>query len=211
MVNNTIKISIVEHTNNWMNSLTKAVYNTSDLQLVSTYTNAENALQKLWKDSPDVVVMGIELPQMNGIDCMVQLRQKAPHIPFLMFTNHENSKFVFASLKGGALGYILKNEGTEGVIEGVRELIAGGSPMSRNIARKITRSFQPADSLMEKISNRERQILHLLSQGLLYKEIANQLKPQISEGTVKQHIHRIYRKLKVNNRTEAINKYWKYV
>ena len=182
----------------------------NDIELISAYSNAEDALKRLVKDDPDVVIMDIGLPQMNGIECLMRIQKKSPDISFLMFTIYENSEHVIDSLKAGAMGYILKRDGVEGIIEGVRELVAGGAPMSRNIARKVLKSFQPSDRLIEKLSPREREVLNLLSKGFQYKEIAQKLNPQIDVGTVKQHIHRIYKKLQVNNRTEAINKFLGY-
>lgn len=204
------RISIVESSSVWRNQIIESLQQMEGVELVSAYDCAEDAMRKIVKDQPDIVVMTINLPKTNGINCMRRILQKAPNIAFLMFTVHENSRFVFAALKGGALGYILKKEGSRGLIEGIKELQAGGSPMSRIIARKVLRSFQPTDELIQRTSTREREILNLLAKGLLYKEIAANLKPQISEGTVKQHIHRIYKKLEVNNRTEAINKYLGY-
>lgn len=211
-LNTTItKISIIESSKSWTKQLLVAIQKEEDMQFLSAYSNAEDALRKIVRLQPDIVIIGISLSQMNGIACMMRILQKAPNISFLMFTRYEHSKYVFASLKGGASGYILKKEGVEAAIEGIKKLKAGDAPMSRNIARKVLKSFRPSEKVVQKISTREREILNLLSKGYLYKEIASELNPQITEGTVKQHIHRIYRKLQVNNRTEAINKYLKYV
>lgn len=210
MNKNTPRISIIENTKNWVSCFKQLPSKNNNVSLISTYTNGEEAVKKIVHEQPDVVVMAIDLPQMNGIECMVRILKKAPHISFLMFTKYENSKHIFTSLKAGASGYILKKDGVEGLLEGIKELREGGFPMSRSIAQKVLKSFRPTDRLIEKISTREREILHLLSQGFLYKEIATELTPQINLGTVKQHVHRIYKKLKVNNRTEAINKYLGY-
>ena len=124
-----------------------------------------------------------------------------------MFTVYENDEKVFEALKAGASGYLLKNTGLVHMIEALKELYNGGSPMSSNIARKLVTMFrdQQQESIpVETLSNRENEILQLLAKGLLYKEIADTL--AISTGTVRQHIHKIYEKLHVQNRTEAINK-----
>jgi DNA-binding NarL/FixJ family response regulator len=123
-----------------------------------------------------------------------------------MFTVYENDEKVFEALKAGASGYLLKNTGLLQITESLKELYNGGSPMSSNIARKLVTIFreQPEAEPVETLSKRENEVLQLLSKGLLYKEIADQL--TISTGTVRQHIHRIYEKLHVQNRTEAINK-----
>ncbi len=207
----TTKISIVENSKAWMRTLVEALQETEGMQVIDIHSCGEDAFKKIIKTLPDIVIMEIDLPQMNGIECMMRILRKAPSISFLMFSTYEHNKYIFASLKGGASGYILKKEGAEGLIKGIEEWKAGGSPMSRSVACKVLRSFRPNTQLIQRISMRERQILNLLAKGLLYKEIAGELNPQISEGTVKQHIHRIYKKLQVNNRTEAINKYLKYV
>jgi RNA polymerase sigma factor (sigma-70 family) len=127
---------------------------------------------------------------------------------------YENDEKVFEALKAGASGYLLKNTGLAHILESLKELHLGGSPMSANIARKLVDTFrlrqqESVDSrpAMETLSARENEILTLLARGLLYKEIADQLR--ISSSTVRQHIHRIYEKLHVQNRTEAINKAYK--
>ena len=125
----------------------------------------------------------------------------------MMFTVYENDEKVFEALKAGASGYLLKNTGLVQLIEALKELQNGGSPMSSNIARKLVTLFrqQQRDAEpLKMLSNRENEILHLLAKGLLYKEIADQL--CISTGTVRQHIHKVYEKLHVQNRTEALNK-----
>ena len=151
--------------------------------------------------------MDINLPGMNGIECIRQVKDKSPDSQFMMFTVYENDEKVFEALKAGASGYLLKNTGLLQIVESLKELHHGGSPMSANIARKLVNLFRhsPKESVtVDVLSNRENEILQLLAKGLLYKEIADQL--QISTGTVRQHIHNIYEKLHVQNRTEAINK-----
>lgn len=203
----TTRICIVEDTAFLAEELKKGLEDVVDIELVRHFENGEDAVKGILRDRPDIVVMDIGLPQMSGIECMMRVRMKEPDIHFMMFTVFETSENVFDSLKAGALGYILKREGVEGVVKGVRELAKGGSPMSRSIARKVLSSFQHPRTLIEKLSPREMEVLHLLSKGLQYKEIAVELNPQIDVGTVKQHIHRTYKKLQVNNRTEALNKY----
>jgi len=153
------------------------------------------------------VIMDINLPGMSGIECIRQVKKKVPRTQFMMFTVYENDEKVFEALKAGASGYLLKNTGLLQLIEALKELYNGGSPMSANIARKLVNIFQEEHADEEPttgLSKRENEILQLLSKGLLYKEIADKL--GISTGTVRQHIHKIYEKLHVQNRTEAINK-----
>jgi DNA-binding NarL/FixJ family response regulator len=151
--------------------------------------------------------MDINLPGMNGIECIRRVKDKSPGTQFMMFTVYENDDKVFEALKAGASGYLLKNTGLLHIAESVKELHEGGSPMSANIARKMVNLFRDNDKknpFLDLLSNREKEILQLLAKGLLYKEIAEQL--GITTGTVRIHIHKIYEKLHVQNRTEAINK-----
>lgn len=177
-----------------------------------TYRSAEEAIPGIHRLQPDIVIMDITLPGIDGIECIKRLRAKNECTQFMMFTAHENDEKVFEALKAGASGYLLKNTGLANITEALRELYQGGSPMSSSIARKLVRSLQhevqKEDSrATTALSPRENEILQLLSQGLLYKEIADQL--LISTSTVRQHIHRIYGKLHVQNRTEALNKIYK--
>ncbi|GGA81549.1 response regulator [Puia dinghuensis] len=180
--------------------------------VLDTFKTAEEALDAIPRLQADIVIMDISLPGMSGIECIRQIGDKSGHTQFMMFTVYENDEKVFEALKAGASGYLLKNTGLVNIIEALKELYEGGSPMSSNIARKLVRAFrQQAIETAENaipdtaiLSSRENEILQLLSHGLLYKEIADQL--SISTSTVRQHIHRIYEKLHVQNRTEAINK-----
>ncbi|HEY4338138.1 MAG TPA: response regulator transcription factor [Puia sp.] len=177
--------------------------------VLDTFKTAEEAMEAIPRLRADIVIMDINLPGINGIECIRQIAPRAGLTQFMMFTVYENDEKVFEALKAGASGYLLKNTGLVNIIEALKELHEGGSPMSSNIARKLVRSFQQPPArhsapVADTLSNRENEILQLLSQGLLYKEIADQL--TISTSTVRQHIHRIYEKLHVQNRTEAINK-----
>lgn len=183
-----------------------------EFKVLDTFKTAEQALEMIPRLQPDIVIMDINLPGMNGIECTRQLSSRNAHTQFMMFTVYENDEKVFEALKAGASGYLLKNTGLIHIIEALKELHQGGSPMSANIARKLVNNFQQRAQKetvqgMATLSPRENEILQLLARGLLYKEIANQL--TISTSTVRQHIHRIYEKLHVQNRTEAINKAFK--
>lgn len=183
-----------------------------DLSVAGAYKTADEAAEGIIALKPDVVIMDINLPGTNGIDCIRQIRPQVPSTQFMMFTVYENDEKVFEALQAGASGYLLKSTGLPHIIEALKELYRGGSPMSANIARKLVKFFQqpprtapsPDNSVL---SPRETDILHLLARGLLYKEIADQL--SVSTSTVRQHIHHIYEKLHVQNRTEAINKMYR--
>jgi len=203
-----ISIAIVEDLDVVRNGLKDFISLSTDFLVVGSYKSGEEALQKLPDVKPDIVIMDINLPGMNGIECIRQVKDKSPGTQFMMFTVYENDDKVFEALKAGASGYLLKNTGLLQIAESVKELHEGGSPMSANIARKMVNLVRgDADKktpFLDLLSPREKEILQLLAKGLLYKEIAEQL--TITTGTVRIHIHKIYEKLHVQNRTEAINK-----
>ena len=203
-----ISIAIVEDLDVIRNGLKDFISLSTDFLVLGTFKTGEEAVQKLPEIRPDIVIMDINLPGMNGIECIRQVKDKSPTTQFMMFTVYENDDKVFEALKAGASGYLLKNTGLLHIAESVKELHEGGSPMSANIARKMVNLVR-GDSdkktpFLDLLSNREKEILQLLAKGLLYKEIAEQL--NITTGTVRIHIHKIYEKLHVQNRTEAINK-----
>jgi DNA-binding NarL/FixJ family response regulator len=202
-----ISLAIVEDLTEVREGLHQFLSLNPEFKVLDTFKTAEEALYDIPRLKPDIVIMDINLPGMNGIDCIRQVKGKSPNTQFMMFTVYENDEKVFEALKAGASGYLLKNTGLVQMIEALKELYGGGSPMSANIARKLVTMFREQEEStqpLEVLSKRENEILLLLSKGLLYKEIAEQL--LISNNTVKQHIHKIYEKLHVQNRTEAINK-----
>ncbi len=202
-----ISISIVEDLVEVREGLTQFISLNSEFQVVGAFRTAEEALREIPNLKPNIVIMDINLPGMNGIECIRQVKEKTPGTQFMMFTVYENDEKVFEALQAGASGYLLKNTGLVQMITAIKELHEGGSPMSSNIARKLVSIFHEqgkARPQIESLSPRENEVLQLLSGGLLYKEIAEQL--FISIATVRQHIHKIYEKLHVQNRTEALNK-----
>jgi DNA-binding NarL/FixJ family response regulator len=207
-----ITLAIVEDLDEVREGLKNFLALSPDFKVLATYKSGEEAASAIPSLQPDIVIMDINLPGMSGIDCVRISKKSNIRTQFMMFTVYENDEKVFEALKAGASGYLLKNTGLIHIVEALKELHQGGSPMSANIARKLVNNFQeqsqhetPANITL--LSNRENDTLHLLSQGLLYKEIAEQL--GISTSTVRQHIHKIYEKLHVQNRTEAINKVYR--
>lgn len=202
-----ISLAIVEDLDEVREGLKQFISLNPEFKVLDTFKTAEEALHDLPQLQPDIVIMDINLPGMSGIECIRQVKKKIAQTQFMMFTVYENDEKVFEALKAGATGYLLKNTGLLQLIEALQELHNGGSPMSSNIARKLVTIFREEhtdEAPMIALSKRENEILQLLSKGLLYKEIADKL--VISVGTVRQHIHKIYEKLHVQNRTEAINK-----
>jgi DNA-binding NarL/FixJ family response regulator len=202
-----ISIAIVEDLDEVRQGLHDFIVLKPEFYVVGTYKTAEGAIQEVPLLKPDIVIMDINLPGVSGIECIKQLKSKVPHTQFMMFTVYENDENVFEALKAGATGYLLKNTEMAQIAEALKDLYNGGSPMSVTIARKLVSVFQnqrQENASTSMLSNRENEILQLLSKGLLYKEISDKL--SISVNTVRQHIHNIYEKLQVQNRTEAINK-----
>jgi DNA-binding NarL/FixJ family response regulator len=203
-----IRIAIVEDIEEVIEGLTPFIKQEADLELIAIYRTAEAASLELPIIKPDIVVMDINLPGITGIECIKKVRVIAPKIQFLMFTVYDNNEQVFEALKAGAHGYILKKTPPLQIIEAIKELHLGGSPMSSPIARKLVTLFQEKQNNQTPenavLTPREKEVLENLAKGLLYKEIADLL--GISFHTVRQHIGKIYEKLHVQNKTEAINK-----
>ena len=205
-----IEVSIVEDDTRIRAMLKELFSNEPGFRLLAAHSSAEEALQHTYIDYPQVFIMDINLPGIDGIACVSKMRLKCPNSQFLMYTVNDDDMRVFEALKAGANGYILKGSSPQQIIDAVLELSQGGAPMSAHVARRVVGQFRKApegSSDIEGLSEREQQVLTLLAQGLLYKEIAEQM--DITTGTVKQHIHRIYSKLHVQNRTEAVNRYFK--
>ena len=203
-----IRVSIVEDLDEVRDGLSELVKSDKELLLLENFSDAESAASKLPAIKADIVIMDINLPGMSGIDCIRQMKEKCPATQFLMFTVYENDDKVLEAMHAGATGYLLKRTHPERIIESIKELNQGGSPMSSNIARKLLNIFLNEKKVTRKdiLSDRENEVLQLLADGLLYKEIAERL--NIVHGTVRQHIHNIYEKLHVQNRTEAVNRYF---
>ncbi len=203
-----ISVSIVEDNDKLRGTLVRVVNRADGFRCTSDYANAEDALKNLPQVRPDVVLMDINLPGMNGVECVRQLKQLLPQTQVMMLTVYEDTENIFNALTAGASGYMLKRTSTKELLEAIQEVHRGGSPMTMHIARKVVLSFQKTAATAqatENLSEREQQVLDLLSQGLMYKEIADKL--AISYETVHTYIRRIYEKLQVRTRTEAVAKF----
>ncbi len=203
-----ITISIVEDNEQFCKGLEAIIRNEPDFSLIASYPDAEKALTDLPANPPDIVIADISLPGMKGTELIVRLNDKLKQTQFMVCSIHDDNDTIFEAMKCGASGYILKDPVTAAeIIKAIRDLYNGGSPMSPFIARKVISSFQKpgindAGSLL---SQREKEVLELLSKGLLYKEIAQQL--GVGTETVKKHLKNIYQKLHVQNKIEALNKF----
>jgi DNA-binding NarL/FixJ family response regulator len=169
--------------------------------------NAEVAQRILVEAQPDIVLMDIDLPGASGIECVRRLKPKLARTHFVMLTVYDDAESIFEALSAGAIGYLLKRSAAAELVSALHDVIAGGSPMTSSVARKVVASFQPTRQCAPEIdllSERENQVLHLLAQGRIYKEIADQL--GITNNTVSCYIRRIYEKLHVRSRMEAVSK-----
>jgi DNA-binding NarL/FixJ family response regulator len=203
-----ITISIVEDNDKLRGTLARVLNRAEGFRCLSEHANAEDALKELPTVKPEVVLMDINLPGMNGVECVRQLKQLLPQVQVMMLTVYEDTENIFNALAAGATGYMLKRTPQAQLLEAIREVRRGGSPMTTHIARKVVSSFQRTAALApptENLSQREQEVLDLLSQGLMYKEIADKL--GISYETVHTYIRRIYEKLQVRTRTEAVAKF----
>ena len=209
-----IKVAIVEDKKEFRELWRDILNNTEGFTCVAACETEEDALIELPLADADVVLMDINLlPNGNGIDCVRQLRPLCPTTEFMMFTIFEDDDHIFEALKAGATGYILKNTSPTKVMDAIQELHAGGSPMSSSIARRVLSSIHDKPHSPAKaddtynLTPKEIQILELLAKGYMYKEIAD--KGHTTVPMVKQHLHKIYKKLNAPNRTRAIDKFFK--
>ena len=208
-----ISVCIVDDNRDIRSALEEIIKIADGYELAGSCGSAEEAIDRIPLIHPDVVLMDINLGGMSGIDCVRELKPKFPEILYMMCTVYEEDEKIFEALSAGANGYILKKTAPDKLLGAIRELSEGGAPMSNQIARKVVAAFQQRPvttssgaNNISSLSNREREILELLSKGMLYKEIAAQL--FISQETVRKHVYHIYEKLHVNNRVEAVNKYF---
>ena len=186
------------------------IRNADGFRLAGEYDDAETAIARLPIEKPSVVLFDINLPGMNGIECVRKLKPRLPDTQFVMVTVYEDANHIFNALSAGASGYLLKQMRRNELLDALKDVHAGGSPMSSQIARKVVQNFyrsetQDASGETIELSGREREVLELLARGYLYKEIAEMLK--ISVQTVNTYIRRIYEKLHVRSRAQAVAKY----
>ncbi|HEY2084409.1 MAG TPA: response regulator transcription factor [Verrucomicrobiae bacterium] len=203
-----ISVSIIDDEKELRESITTFINGSPGFRCVSAYGSADVALHHLPEERPDVVLMDINMPGMGGIECVERLKKVMPDVLIVMLTVYEDSEQIFRALAAGASGYLLKRLSPTRLLQAIREVYAGGSPMSNSIARKVVASFQKAKTTNEKqphLSPREQAVLDCLAKGLTYKQIADQL--EISIDTIRTHLRRIYEKLHVQSRTEAVAKY----
>jgi DNA-binding NarL/FixJ family response regulator len=201
-----ITVAIVEDVKEIRTGLQLLIGYSDGFSCEEVYANAELALEQLPRTRPNVVLMDINLPGISGIECVRRLKPLCGATQFIMSTVYDDDENIFESLKAGATGYLLKKTQPARILEAITEVYQGGSPMSTQIARRVIGSFQKEDGIdaSDLLTGKEKEILKGLSKGLRYKEIASNL--NISIETVRSHTRRIYEKLHVQSRTEALNK-----
>ena len=204
-----IRISLVEDDERLRSSMVVLLEGTHGFRCISAYEDGETALKDIPLKKPDIVLMDINLPGISGIECVRKLKVNLPSIHFLMLTVYEDNNKIFHALQAGASGYLLKMTPPDELLKAIREVNNGGAPMSAQIARKVVQSFHaPSGGENDiQLSMREEEILQSLASGSTYKEIAVEL--DISTDTVHNHLKKIYSKLHVRSRTEAVVKYLK--
>jgi DNA-binding NarL/FixJ family response regulator len=203
-----INVAIVEDDEEIRANLTYRIKSNRSFRLLSTYANAEAALAELPDLKPNVVLMDINLPGMDGVECVRLLKIKMPTVQFIMLTVYEDSNRLFKSLRAGASGYMLKRTPPARLAGAIREAFEGGSPMTPQIARRVVqhfRSYTEPDGQFQHLTPRENDVLEQLTKGFRYKEIEDNLK--ISAGTLHSYIRNVYEKLHVHSRTEAVVKF----
>jgi DNA-binding NarL/FixJ family response regulator len=205
-----ISVSIVEDDNSLRAIYADWIGNAEGFRLVSEYDNGQTALESIPADKPDVVLTDINLPGLNGVECVRTLKLKMPKAQFVMITVYEDSNRIFKALEAGATGYLIKQTPRDQLLASLRDVHQGGSPMSSGIARKVVQCFRKSPPAAEQtglsqLSKREEEVLNLLAQGYLCKEISAEL--GISDNTVDTYRRRIYEKLHVHSRAQAASVY----
>jgi len=200
-----ITVSIVDDENSLCQSIALFVNGSPGFRCVNTFPSGEAALERLPAQWPDVILMDIHLTGISGIECVRRLKALRPEVQIVMLTVYEDSEQIFAALEAGASGYMLKRLTPARLLEAIREVHAGGSPMSHSIARKVLASFQKTARSavdMNRLSPREEMVLGCLAKGLTYEKTGEQL--NISLDSVRTYVRRVYEKLQVHSRTEAV-------
>lgn len=200
-------VALIEDDAAYREGVQRLLAESGRFQVAHAFDNAEDGVRVLSRQPTEVALVDINLPGMPGPAAVMKLRERVPQMRCVMFTIFEDAENLFASLQAGAAGYILKSSSPEEIVAALDEVLAGGAPMSRPIARRVLAAFaRPAKTGGEmELSAREAEIMNALARGLAYKEIAGEL--GISTSTVKNHLYRIYEKLHVRSRTEAVVKW----
>ena len=203
-----IRVAIVEDDLKLLSTMARLIHTDSDFLVEGRFPTMTAALEGIPQLDPDVVIMDINLPDGNGVECVRQLKETCPRTQVLMLTVYEDTEMIFKALRAGASGYLLKQTPLDELLSALRDINRGGSPMNSHIARKVVESFQETCTTsqeVESLSAREQEVLELVAQGCLFKEIAEKL--GVSFGTIHTYSRRIYEKLHVRSRAQAVAKW----
>jgi RNA polymerase sigma factor (sigma-70 family) len=203
-----IRIAIVEDDGRLRQSLGELLGAVSGFAVVAAFGSAESALAEMEDLRPDVVLADINLPGLDGVECVRRLRPLLPETRFIMLTVYEDDERLFNSLQAGADGYLIKRVAPAKLQEAITQVMAGGSPMTPQIARRLVQHFRnekKEDPALDSLAPREREVLEKLAAGCSYKEIADRL--GVSKDTVRTYIRRLYEKLRIHSRNEAVLRY----
>ncbi|HTJ79384.1 MAG TPA: response regulator transcription factor [Rariglobus sp.] len=201
-------VVIVEDDPGLQQQLTVMLKRCPDIECLYAVGSGEEALAKIPKQTPDVVLMDIRLPGMSGIECVAALKKIIPGLEIVMLTIYQDEESIFQALKAGASGYLIKSSEPEVLYGAIRDVSSGGAPFTSHIARKVVEHFQPSraeNSQDERLSPREHEVIELMAEGFRYKEIAEKL--GIGLETVRTHVKNICIKMHVRTRIEAILKH----
>ena len=202
-----INVAVVEDDSDIRQSLEELIESSDEMNCVAAFPNAEEFIESFKYIHADVVLMDINLPGKNGIKAVAEMKPLKPKVQYLMCTSYEEPEKTYESLCAGATGYLIKTCTPEKLVQSIKEIYDGGSPMSPQIARLVVNSFsqkQKASTEFELLTEREKEILQLLSKGFQYKEIAAKL--FLSVETIRTYVRHVYEKLQVHTRTDALNK-----
>lgn len=201
-----VTVSLIEDDKHYREGLEDLINSSGYFKTLFCYSSAESALPHIIQHPPDIAIIDIKLPGINGVDLILSVKKQAPAIQCMVCSFYDDNEYVFNALRNGASGYILKDSMPQEIIASLRELNDGGAPMSRYIAKKVISAFHDKQQQpkLSELSDRENEILQLISTGLVVKEAAAKL--NLSSHTVTKHLKNIYIKLHVNNRIEAVNK-----
>jgi DNA-binding NarL/FixJ family response regulator len=203
-----VRVALVEDDNDLRTSIKSLLEKSPWIRVVADYADAESALAEIGLRKPDVVLMDVKLPRMDGVECCRQLKSLLPNVNILMLTVHDDNDSLFNSILAGADGYLLKDTVPSRLLAAIQEVRSGGSPMTPQIARRVVQCFRHGDPVRTNVENltpREMEVLEQLALGNRYKEISDNL--GISLDGIRFHIRGVYNKLHVHSRTEAVLKY----
>ena len=203
---NKIRVAILDDDEDFREILSSLLNRSQDFLCVATYSDSDDAMKNIENDAPDILLLDIEMPGKSGIVSLKELKNEYPNLRVMMLTVYSDSEKIFQSLRGGAVGYLLKKSPTEKLLDAIQETYEGGAPFSGEVAMKVLQYFQEQAKQVDSslLSEREKEVLEALIEGHSTRAIADKL--FVSYHTIRFHLHNIYTKLHVTSRSEAVAK-----